>query len=291
MPLILLLVGCDNPADDLSQSWQIDRLRVLAVAAEPAEPQPGDTVTFTSLVVSPVVPVALTTWFACLPTEADSYGCTLDPAVTDALTSTDPSTLTPEEQAKLFAQLQAAGLIGVEPYYAPTWTVPTTALDGLDDAAKVEGLSAIVSVTAIPEGDEVDEADLELAYKRVPVSLATTPNHNPVVASTLFDGAEVVAGAPIVVSPDSTHTVELVLTDESIETYEYVNDEGAVEERTEEPYLAWYTEGGSFDATNTLWPTLSTTWTAPGSGDVSLWSVVRDRRGGMAWAGLDVQVQ
>ena len=41
--------------------------------------------------------------------------------------------MTEEELAALYAELVAAGLIGVEPYLPPVWQVPTDALDGLDE--------------------------------------------------------------------------------------------------------------------------------------------------------------
>ena len=47
------------------------------------------------------------------------------------------------------------------------WTVPTTALDSLSEEEKIEGLSAFVNITAIPE-DYVDDEDVEVAYRRLP---------------------------------------------------------------------------------------------------------------------------
>lgn len=294
MPLILLLLGCDNPLDDLSQSWQIDRLRVLAVAAEPAEPRPGDTVTFTSLVVSPVVPVEMVTWFACLPESSDSYGCEIDSSILDDLQGTDFSSMTPEELAALYEQLVAAGLIGVEPYFAPTWQIPSTALDSLSESERLEGLSALVNVTAIPTGDDLTEADLELAYKRVVVSEAVTPNHNPGLVGLEVDGRAVDPTERVEATPGSTLELTLVFAADAIETYQYVLDDGTVESRTEEPYLTWYTQDGTFDQTATLSPDFTVEYTAPeqpANAEFSVWVVVRDRRGGMAWAELPLRVE
>lgn len=294
MPLILIILGCDNPADELSQSWQIDRLRVLAVAAEPAEPRPGDVVSFTSLVVSPVEPVGMVTWFACLPDASNSYGCTGDTDALSALEGVDIENLTPEEQAALYKELVAAGLIGVEPFFSPVWTVPTDALDGLDEAERAEGLSALVSVTAIPAGESVDESDVELAYKRVPVSEAVTPNHNPGVVGWTVDGASVAAGERVTVARGDTAELTLVLADDARETYQFTDDDGAVDERVEEPYLTWYTQAGEFDQTATLDPDFTVEWTAPtepATPDFSVWAVVRDRRGGMGWAELPLHVE
>ncbi len=285
-PLIALLLGCDGLG--LSQSYQIDRLRILAVAAEPAEPQPGDQVTFTSLVVSPVAPVALTTWFTC--TDAGSYGCSPDEDLLASLQ--DTSDLTPDELAALYAELQAAGLIGAEPFLSPAWTVPDDYLDALTDDEKLEGTTAIVTLTAIPtvEGDTgtLDTAieDIEVAYKRVPVSLATTPNHNPTVLGLTIDDVAITPGATVTLTRGQTYAISCELADDALEDYVYVNDTGVSEDRTEEPYFSWYLQEGSFDQSNTLWPYTAVDYTVAADATLteqSLWVVVRDRRGGMAW--------
>lgn len=285
--LLLLPSACTTV--EVSQAYEIDRLRILAVAAEPAEPRPGDTVTFSSLVVSPTAPVALTTWFACFLDGDDAFGCTIDPTFTEGLADLDPSTLTPEELAELYAELAEAGLIGVEPFLPPTWQVPDDALDGLSDAEKLEGRVATVTVTAIPDQEVVEEGDVEIAYKRVPVSLATTPNRNPVVEGLRVDGIQVAEGARLVLDRGQAYTIEAVLPDDAIETYRYLNPDGVEEERVEEPYYAWYLQEGSFDQSTTLEPYRSVVYTTPAAPTLleqSVWVVVRDRRGGMAWSEL-----
>ncbi len=270
---------------ELSQSWQIDRLRVLAVAAEPAEPRPGDNVTFRSLVVSPDVPVAATIWFACLLAEGD-YGCDVDPALLDGLSSAEDL-----DPAGLEA-LTEAGLIGAEPYWPPTWTVPTDALDELTEAERIEGLTAMVNLTAIPEGDAVDEADLELAYKRVPVSEAATPNHNPELLGIQVDGRDIADGTTVTVDVGQPYTLTVQLADGAVESYTFIDDAGAVETRDEEPYFSWYLQEGSFDQTYDLYPSLEATWYAPetpASDEGTIWVVARDRRGGMGWSSLSVR--
>lgn len=294
---LFALAGCDSLG--LSQAFVIDRLRVLGVAAEPAEPRPGDVVTFTSLVVSPVSPVGLTTWFAC----SDLSSCTPDPALLEGLTG-DPAAMTPEDLAAAFAALQEAGMIGVEPYLSPTWTVPTDYLDMLADADKIEGLPALVLVSAIPtvEGDTATlataEADIEIAYKRVPVSLATTPNHNPVVVELSIDGVVLAPGAVVTLVEGQTYAIDLALSADSIEEYRFINKDGLEETRTEEPYFSWYLQHGAFDQSNTLWPYTAIEYTASkdnaaeeASAEQSLWVVVRDRRGGMAWAEQRIRVE
>lgn len=288
LSVLLLLPACG--VETLAQSWQLDRLRVLAVAAEPAEPRPGDTVSFTSLVYTPEgVDLAGTVWFACLPTSADEFGCTLDPALLDAL-QVDPSTLSPEELATLIAEAQAAGLIGFEPGFAPRWSVPADALAALPPDAQSEGLSAIVNVTALPDlGDGVTPGpdDVEAAYKRVPVSLAATPNHNPRVDGITIDPAVDAAAGLLQVEPGATYTLTPTFPDDAIEDYTFRNENGEDETRTEEPYFTWYAEGGIFDQPFSLHPTSDVEWTAPSAGfEGWVLVVMRDRRGGMAWSGI-----
>lgn len=278
----LILSGCSTI--DMAESWQLDRLRVLAVQAEPAEPQPGETVSFTSLVYLPEgAELEGVVWFACLPEAADDFGCAIDEDLLDGLDPDDASSIDLEA-------LQEAGFIGFEPLLAPEWTAPEDALDGLSDIEAQEGVSALVNLTALPEGAE-DDADLELAYKRVPISLAQTPNHNPTVSALLVDG-EALDAARLVTTAGATHTIEPVLADGAVETYTYTATDGSEEQREEEPFFTWYAEGGAFDQTFSLYPYSDITWTAPDAPMEGLIVVtVRDRRGGMTWASLPVTVE
>lgn len=274
---MLLLLGACN-LQELSQSWEIDRLRVLAVAAEPAEPAPGQVVTFSSLVVSPVDPVAAVAWTACVGDSDDEYGCGgtstasgFDGAITDDL---DP---------EAFAE---AGGIGIEPYFPPSWTVPADVLDDLDEAAQAEGKTATITVAAIPDKEDLGAEDMEIALKRLPVSRARTPNHNPAIAGLLVDGIEVPEGGLVTLGRGQAYSLEVVLAEAGIETYSFTNSEGVEETRTEEPWFSWYLSEGSFDQALTLWPYTTVEYRAPDEPAAAahgLWVVVRDRRGGMAW--------
>lgn len=271
---MFLLLACT--ADELAQAWEIDRLRVLAVAAEPAEPRPGDHVTFTSLVVSPD-PVAAVVWTVCADPESDEFGCA---------SGIDTSALSGDPESFDVEDFEAAGGIGVEPYFAPEWDVPAELLDSLDAAARLEGVTSLINLIAIPEGEDLDESDLEIAFKRVPVSLAPTPNRNPSLTGFRIDGYEIPVGAVASIAAGQTYEIEPILAEDAVETYTYRNKSGEDEEREEEPYLSWYLVEGTFDQANSLYPHLSVNYTAPSepaaeSGD--LWVVIRDRRGGMGW--------
>lgn len=284
--ILTLLLGCQQI--DLSDEWYLDRLRLLAIQAEPAEPRPGDTVVFTSLAHIPGESAWSSIWFGCV--DGDPDGCSIDPSLLEGLE--DPESLTPEEQAELFAALQAAGLIGVEPGFSPTWVVPDDALAGLTEEETLEGVSATIQVTL------TTEADTELVIRRMPISLATTPNQNPAVAAFTVDGAATESGGTVTVSGGAE--VELEATALELESYEYVTTGGVAETRTEELQWRWYATGGSLgggfgpptgdgeDAPETS----SQTWIAPEeAGTHTLHAVVLDGRGGMGWFTVSVVVE
>lgn len=279
--LIYWILSC--AADTMSQAHEIDRLRVLAVAAEPAEPRPGDLVTFSALIVSPD-PVGGSAWFNCSAAASDDYGCTIDETLLEDAQSGEASV----------EDLQAAGFLGFLPALPPFWMVPPTYLDELSEEVKLEGTFAMIFVSALPaveEGESIDQAAVELAYKRVPVSLAPTPNHNPTMDGMSVDGQPLASGTRLRVDPGQTYTLGALLSEGALETYAYRTTDGVDEERTEEPYFTWYLQEGSFDQATTTWPYTEVLWTAPTEPTIaeqSLWVVVRDRRGGMAWAEIAI---
>ena len=277
------ITGCTTT--DLSSSWVVDRLRILAVQAEPAEPGPGDTITFEGLVVSPDAELELTMWIGCLGSDLDVFGCEIDATILEDLGDLDPSEMTTEELLELYETLQEAGLMGVEPYMAPSFTVPDDILDDLTEEERNEGLSLFVQVTAIPDGAS-DEDHTELGLKRVPVSAAKTPNHNPSIDHLLIEGVAIAEGTVVEVDAGGAYEIEPVLGDDSIETYQYMGTEGSWEERVEEPYFSMFVEQGSLDAVNTLYPHSGFGWTAPSDPDqeqTTIWIIAQDRRGGMTW--------
>jgi hypothetical protein len=289
LPLLALaLLGCG--AEELSQSYQLDRLRILAVRATPAEPRPGDVVSLEAYTYEPDGQELGVLWFGCLPDAADEFGCEVDPTVLESLSTIDFASLTKEELAALYDRLVAAGVIGLEPLFPATWTAPEDALDGLDEVAALEGVSALVSVQALPLAGESPEP--ELAYKRLPISLAQTPNQNPTILGLAFDETIVQDGGRVEVARLAEYGIEPAVPDEAIESYAYVDATGATESRTEEPYFTYYAEGGEFDQPFSLWPRSIAYWTSPEEpGEYEIRCVMRDRRGGMGWAKLTAVVR
>ena len=276
---IFLLLACTQ--DELSQNWQLYRTRILGAQADPPEAQPGQTVLFRSLVFSPES-IESVVWFACLPDSATSFGCTIDPALLGGLQ---------EGEEPDINSLIEAGFAGAEPMFPASWTVPEDALDGLTEAQKNDGLSAFVTISAIPQ-DATEDSDFEVAYKRFPVSTSETPNNNPVIDNISIDTIPYQSDEIFTAIAGETYTLTPNFEERHVETYAFLNREGEFEDRIEEPYFSWFTEGGAFYQPISLYPNTGVEWTAPPtpfSGQII--TVMRDRRGGMAWAWIQVEVQ
>lgn len=278
----LLLPACVINADkyprprDLTPAWKADTLRILAIQAEPPELAPDEDATFTALIAAPLGEAGGTLWVACSPEETTPFGCAVDFSVLG-------EDATPNE-------LNEAGVIGFEPGFSPAWTAPADALDDLSEADRLEGLGFTVQSTVLPpdgaDADaEFDFATFESGYKRIIVSEATTPNDNPLIESFAVDGVLIAQGDVVEVDAGQPYELAIVLPDETIQTYEYVNPEGELEERIEEPFVSWYATEGSAMEDTTLYPFTQSDWTSPElTGEEGFWyAVVRDRRGGVSW--------
>jgi hypothetical protein len=158
---------------------------------------------------------------------------------------------------------------------------------------------SVEDADAAKELNELDPNEVEIAFKRVPVSEAETPNHNPEIIDVLVAGHPIGNAEGFTARTGKTYILEPILPNAQIETYIYRASSGEQEYRTEEPYFSWYTEigaddpndGASFDQEISLYPYSSAEWTAPKNpGRLTIHIVARDRRGGMAWRTLTVNV-
>jgi hypothetical protein len=270
---------------------------VLAVQAEPPEIRPGETSTFEALVVGGEGTPSIL-WLACPPEDDGGigFGCALDPdAFSEDATVDD---------------LIAAGVL-----LFPEYTAEDDALAELTDDESLEGLYVTIQVTAFPgtTGEQTEDFDfneVEAAYKRLVISEALTPNNNPRLTQFTVDGFDAPPQATVMVTPGQQYELAAYLPEEDVEEYEFVNRDNVLETRLEEPYVSWYTTGGTILEEVTLYPFLDSTWLAPPPCDLPLppggplrpapelpedcveagaplsgtwWAVVRDRRGGMSW--------
>lgn len=249
MLLVMALWGCTTT--ELPQESALDRLRILGAQAEPAEPQPGETVTLRSLSWSAAGEVGVV-WELCTTLECPTASWRDEP---DALL--EDGAVNVED-----------GIIGLEPDSPPVVAVPDGLLDALDENDRQEGV-VITFGLAATDGDEV-----EWGQKVLPVSEAQTPNNNPVLTGILIDDTEtILAGETI--SVEANTEISLALHDEEdiAEDYRYTNSDGEEETRTESLQVSWYTDLGTIEQSR---------WT-PATGSGELIVVVRDGRGGMGW--------
>jgi hypothetical protein len=146
-------------------------------------------------------------------------------------------------------------------------------------------VTALPSTTLEDPPDDLDFNEIEIGYKRLVVSEATTPNQNPAIFEFVVDRLTVLPDTLVHVEPEQAYELGVILEENLVETYEYLTRDGVVEKRREEPYASWYTTDGEMLEPITLYPYTEATWRAPKKSGVSgLWyAVVRDRRGGMTW--------
>jgi hypothetical protein len=172
--------------------------------------------------------------------------------------------------------------------------VPDDLLDGLTDAERQEGRYVVVQLIALPNelleqgAEALQDLDFSVvvsAYKRLVVSEAATPNHNPEIGVFTVDGLPIPRDAVVTIEAEQVYDLGIALPEGAIETYTYTSSEGATEQRVEEPYASWYTTSGEMFEEVTLWPYIDASWQAPkASGERGFWYIVlRDRRGGMSW--------
>lgn len=284
MAMAILLTSCTLQSDkyqrprDLAPAWKVDKLRILAIQAQPPEIKPGEQASFAALLIDPEASIETTIWAQCSASEASSFGCPFDPTALDG--ADDPETLA------------AAGIIGIEPFLPPVYEAPLDILAGRQGRDLLEGVNVTVNALALPaESAETEEFDfnaVESAFKRFVVSEAETPNRNPSITALEVDGEPTDPESPILVEPGQEIEVSPILAEDAIETYAYLNFDGEREERVEEPFALWYTSDGNMVEDTTLHPFLPATWIAPSEPGLSgtIWVVLKDRRGGVTWSSL-----
>jgi hypothetical protein len=290
-----LLAGCAN---DFEPQSQVRKLRVLAVAAEPAElivqPDAGalPATTLTALAVEPngaqvAIGFSLCTAQGQLP--APDLACPGDAGLPlpDAgplsarLDLNDPRV---QAIAAQFAGGQDAG-------------TSDGGSSGLPPAgvALLVGLEATASANPVPPGGSpvLDGGPQNLrGFTSVPLRLAAPDlpiNHNPQLVGLQANGVTIAADGTTRLAANAIATLLPVPASDAKEP---------TKAGPERLIYSFFTTDGSLsalrstDTTSTGQPgTISVEWTAPPiPGPVRFWVVVRDDRGGAGWLIRDVQV-
>jgi hypothetical protein len=295
--LLLITLAVAGCAPDFGQlASLVTEPRVLAVRGEPAEVRPGQDVMFTTLVVSPDGTDAAPqlAWSLCLtPKPLDENNVVASGCLGGGdgiMPVGDPAPM-----QTINVPLNACGLFGPDPPPSKPGEPPLRPRDpdvsgGFYQPVRVErdkltgfGLERITCNLASAG------ADIAIQF-----AMSYHPNTNPTLmtplgSSTAFDA--IPAGSKV--------TFTAAWTPESVETYPVydVVAQNIIDHR-EAMRVSWFATAGSFehevtgrteDETET---SSDNVWTAPAqAGVVHLWLVLRDSRGGIAFAGQDLGVQ
>jgi hypothetical protein len=265
-PIVLLALasalatGCGDPFDPRNE---LTRYEVLAVVADKPEPAPEDVV---HLKVTDFVPeheTATYAWKVCLYSygSAVGYACA-DPGLESDLDATGP-------EATLDLGPNGLNLRALYDQYGPV-----TGADGETHTLE-DGIEIWVKLESGPKG-EVQTA------KRLVVRDGGTPNHNPKIVGLKVDGHDAPPDAPVAVKAGERVPVSLTTSPDSVESY---TDASTGEAKDEELLYTWFTTDGHLHPGSTYGDDVDTELELPDEpGDLTLYVVVRDGRGGLAVA-------
>jgi hypothetical protein len=299
--------------DDLSL---VTAPRVLSIQAEPAEAKPNETVTLSALVVGPdpFAPPAQASFALCVErkplTELGpvSPGCLVEPSARSSALlplgfGDGVSATLPSDACRLFGPSRPEPKEGepagrpVDPDATGGYYEPVTVRV---EAARDLAVGAIRVLCPLPAVTQAQSIEFSARYR---------PNHNPALASLeLFR-----AGGSTALTPDPAATEPLVelepgervtlragwlaCPDEpdgncpGAESYVWFDPElRAVTTQRESIRISWFASAGKFKSERSgrdeseLETDSENTWVAPSSpGEVRLWLVIRDSRGGQSW--------
>jgi len=270
--LSLAAAGCTSSFDPASF---VDKLRLLAVKAEPPDVAPGQATMLTATAVNPTGSAPTITWDACLLPPPPATGEAVNQDCI-ALAEGDPSLLP-------FGQGDSV---------AATMPMVSPSNIGLPD--QTNGFYLPVRLRLDADGSSLVAFFQLRIFFGIP---SPTPNHNPSLTG-IFTVPEADAGAdeaspldpttPAPVHENYQLHLRALLTPDSQEAYTvYDGDPRTTPPRsvTETVRISWYTTAGRFtnDVTGVDKPdtTLILDKHLPASGTpIDLWVVARDERGG-----------
>lgn len=292
MGIGVALIGACRP-DFNEDEALLSTARVLAVKSEPAEVKPGTSASFTAFVAVPPS-------FASGPSPVWSY-CTLPkPPTEDNVVSSacldaasllpvgEGSTIsarTPSDACTLFGPNAAAsGFRPRDPDATGGYFQPLRVdLKGADPTFHLERVLCGLA-------DASADIATEFGHEYVPNA---NPHLAPVGATISGEGADfahIAAGAQleIVASWPAADAESYAYFDRAAQT---------ITTRREAMRVAWHVSAGKLDTESTgcaeddPTPSSSNIWTAPSTpGNVKLWVVLRDSRGGSDFAAYDLKV-
>jgi hypothetical protein len=270
--------------------WLVDAPRVLAVRADPAEATPGSAVRFTALVaVSPSAQPPPVAWSFCrTPRPLTTANVVSDDCVGPSLpvlASGSVVTLaTPADGCAVFGPDAPGRQRPVAPDATGGFYQPVRA-----DLAGAPPAIALARIRCnLPSASSAAATLFAQSY---------VANANPVIASVRASSGRGSASFDAVPAGARVE-LEAQWTAESAETYAYYDaTDDAVGSKREAIDVAWYASAGVLDqaatgrASDDSAVASDNGWTAPAQpGAATLWVVVRDDRGGVAFETVDVTV-
>jgi hypothetical protein len=284
LSLAALLAAC---SPDFERQSQIERVRVLAVKAEPAEltldpslstlPEP---VVLTALAVAPGGRPVTVTYSLCKP--GNAYSAELDCPGKDgvALPEGKLDLLDPALQQALLDFASAATGSG-------TSGQPLDLNDPKVRAQLEAGVPMFIGYEA-SDGSGTPEG-VERGVRRLTVKLTSTPNHNPKLADVVRGDATLAGTLPL----DTEVVLQPKLADGSAERFSTADGE-----QTEQIFYSWFaTGGGEVKEFRSLEPVdgkpgdPTTKYQTPKEAQrVTFYVVARDGRGGVDWLERTVDV-
>jgi hypothetical protein len=302
---LALLSGC---GETVPPETLVENLRVLGVTSEPAELRPGETALMEALVRDPSRPGKPNTifWVGCDP---DPFNLGRS-ACSDPEVLADPSKLAGRADGGMLPE--GVKLIGIGPKAGYPTDAQLFRNLPAGDPGRVSGTvgQALIIAAAEPLSPSPTEEEIRALFGRVQsgqvqsritlfrVKISESPvrNLNPRVAQLKVSGQVQAKGAAILLFPDEKAPVEVVAAESDFEKFNQTSPNGMVEAKTENLVVAWYSTAGRFSQPRiALKTSVENVFSAPGPAqevDVkvpenrrgTLFTVLRDSRGGQSWA-------
>lgn len=301
--LVALLGACKPDLGDPASL--VAEPRILAVRSEPAEVRPDHAVTYQALVASPggAAPADIAWAFCTQPAPLSSNNVVNDGCLASAAAITgggaQAQATIPLDACSVFGPTPPAPLPGQPPlrphdadvtggYYQPVRALAS--LDG-DTLAPGIGLTRITCDLANAPLDIVQ--DFQARYR---------PNTNPTLVRVTAAGSAArdtgtELGGPVTLPPRTAVTLRASWTDDSAETFPVFDPVSrTLVDHREEIRVSWFASAGALASDRTGRGEADTAafaddvWTTPDPGPAYLWVVVRDSRGGVAFAAYAITI-
>jgi hypothetical protein len=278
---------------DFDPASRVTNLRVLAVRADAPYASPGETVHLEALAVDPAARAIAWGWGLCInPASPSAPGC---------LAALERSTVLIEKGLSTFDFVLPNDVISSLPPTVTGHAAVGTVVVACPGELALRGGSIPFACVDSASGQTLTTDEYVVGVKRI-FARATDKNDNPIIGGVSWDGAEwlpseikdVTACAESgndygACSPSEQHLVTVSVPEASTESG--VDSFGAP--FREQVVVQYYASEGIFEHDVRLAGNATTGWTArreSAGHSITMWFVVRDDRGGVAWTERQIRV-